>query len=331
MIPLGPTSRALLVALSLATVAHATRAQDPARADSLRGPLVISSAGSIGGAITRLVMEFSAAHRGVRATVATGGSVDGARAAADPESTPDVFVSADDTIISVWLVPRTAGWWARIAYSTLVLAFPDRAQGASEITSANWVDVLLRPGVHGGRGDPAGDPGAYRSILLFELAERYYHRPGLADSLERAVPAIDLGTGGARTQAAMFADGRLDYMAMYRPSAASHGLRWIELPPQVNLGDSAFASGYATARVRLPGRLAGVPDSVEIVGSRIGYGLTVPKGAPHRAVAEAFAAFVVSAHGRAGIQDAGFDVPDRVTFHGPERPPATVAAGARAP
>ncbi len=320
----------LLVALVLSALPRETAAQAP-RVDSLSGPLVISSAGSIGGAITQLATEFAAAHRGVRATVATGGSVDGARAAADPARTPDVFVSADDTIISIWLVPRVAGWWARIAYSTLVLAFPDRARGAGEISGANWVDVLMRSGVHGGRGDPAGDPGAYRSLLLFELAERYYHRPGLADTLERAVPVIDLGTGGATTLVTMFADGRLDYMAMYRPSAASHGLRWIELPPPVNLGDSAFSSTYATARVRIPGRLAGVPDTVEIVGSRISYGLTVPRAAPHRAVADAFAAFVLSARGRAVIQAAGFDVPVRPAFHGPDRPPAPVVARAMGP
>jgi molybdate/tungstate transport system substrate-binding protein len=296
--------------------------------DSIAGPLIVSSAPSMASTMRKLLGEFVAAHPGVAPDVHVGASVAAARAVADSSQVPDVFVTADDTVIDALLMPRYASWSAGFARSVLVLAYTNNSKYSDEISTRNWVDVLSRRDVRGARGDPDQDPGAYRSLMFFRLAARYYVRPSLPRDLERTMPITDFGPG-SRELEPKFASGAIDYMVLCRTSAAERGLEWIELPAPVNLGDTAFAASYAAASVRIPSGVAGAPDTVTIRGSPILYGLTVPRAAPHPSVALAFARYVLSADGRDVILNAGFDVPDRAVLRGEVPPALTSAASSR--
>jgi molybdate/tungstate transport system substrate-binding protein len=282
--------------------------------DEPAGPLVIATTTSMAHAIRQLAVNFVARHSGIVPEVRIGGSVAVARAIADSAEVPDVFISADDTVIDAILIPRGTSWSAGFARTSLVLAYTENSKYADEISTRNWTDVLSKPDVHGARSDPAEDAAGYRAIMFFELAARFYLRPHLAATLEHAMPITDFGPD-ERELEAKFADGTIDYMPIYRASAAEHELEWLELPASINLGDTAFASSYAAVRARIPSG-GSTADSATIFGAPILYGLTVPRAAAHADAAVAFVRYILSPSGGDVLRNSGFDVPARPLLHG---------------
>jgi molybdate/tungstate transport system substrate-binding protein len=100
--------------------------------------------------------------------------------------------------------------------------------------------------------------------------------------------------------------GELDYAWSYQSLARTAGLRWVELPPEVDLSDAARAADYSRAEVALPASRPGAPDSIRFRGEPIVYALTIPEGAPHPQAARAFVRFVLSGTGREILRTAGF-------------------------
>jgi len=159
-------------------------------------------------------------------------------------------------------------------------------------------------------------------VLIYRLAERFYHRPGLAAQLERAAPIWTPRPGDDVW--AQLAAGEFDYLWTYKSQAVSRGLPYVELPPELNLGDSTLAGWYAGALLRIPRELGG-KDSIEIRAEPVQYGLTIPTAAPHRALAQRFVAFVLSDEGREILRRAGFGVPALPEAAGPGPLPAEVS------
>ena len=91
----------------------------------------------------------------------------------------------------------------------MVVAYTSRSRYASEISAGNWRSVLLRPDVLVGRTDPVLAPAGYRALLTYQLAESFYHEPGLAHRLEERTPPR-LMRGNAAELAALLAAGELD-------------------------------------------------------------------------------------------------------------------------
>ena len=151
-------------------------------------------------------------------------------------------------------------------------------------------------------------------VLIYRLAERFYHRPGLAAQLERAAPIWTPRPGDDVW--AQLAAGEFDYLWTYKSQAVSRGLPYVELPPELNLGDSTLAGWYAGAWLRIPRELGGT-DSIEIRAEPVQYGLTIPTAAPHRALAERFVAFLLSDAGREILRRSGFVLPDPPAAGGP--------------
>jgi molybdate/tungstate transport system substrate-binding protein len=298
---LGLGTRCSLLALILALSATAVRAQD-----SLSGPLVVVSAGSLRAPLADLLAVFVQRHPGVVPQQTSGGSVEVIRRSRD--SVPDVLGSADYALIPAFLIPKYATSYIKIARNSMVLVYGDRSRYAAEVNAQNWPDVLLRTGVRTRRADPALDPGAYRVVLIYRLAERFFKRPGLAAQLEAAAPIWTPTPGGGADVYAQLAAGEFDYLWTYKSQAATRGLRYVELPGELNLGDSTLARWYAGASVKIPRELGG-SDSIEIHGEPIQYGLTIPTAAPHRGVAEAFVALLGSEDGKAVFRRHGFVVP----------------------
>lgn len=316
---------ALLVTTSVAGRAQAVGASAVARrSDEPAGPLIIATTISMAHAVRQLAANFVASHPAVVPEVRIGGSVTIARAIASSAEVPDVFISADDTVIDAILVPRAATWSAGFARTSLVLAYTGKSKYADEISTRNWTDVLTMPDVHGARADPAEDAAGYRALIFFQLAARFYLRPHLTSMLEHAMPVTDFGVD-ERELEAKFADGTIDYMPIYRASAAEHELEWLELPEPINLGDTAFAASYGAVHARIPSG-SSATDSATIFGAPILYGLTVPRAAPHTETAIAFVQYVLSPAGGDVLHNSGFDVPTRPRLHGD--PPAGLTTAA---
>jgi molybdate/tungstate transport system substrate-binding protein len=135
---------------------------------------------------------------------------------------------------------------------------------------------------------------------MLQLAQGYYHAPGLA----AAVLKNSSDSSVAETETSLLAalqSGQIDYLAIYRSNALEDHLKYIALPPQVNLSDQAMAAAYAKVTVN-----AGSLGS--LTAKPIIYGLTIPSSAPDPALAEKFIGFVLSPQGQAIMRANGFTV-----------------------
>jgi len=292
------------------------------RAQSIpSGPLVVFNAGSLAKPFNELLRTFKEGHPDVAPAQENSGSLEAARKLTELGKVPDVLAVADYGVIPKLLIPRFASWYALFARTSMVLAYTNRSLGAGEITRENWWQILLRPGVRWGHSDPALDPAGYRSQMVFQLAERYYRQPGLAARLKAALPARYIRPKSADL-IALVQVGELDYAWEYEAVAKLHRLGYVELPPEVNLGDTKLADSYAHATVRLPGTSRAGRDSVVFRGEPIAYALTIPTGAAHPQTAEAFVRFVFSGRGQAILKANGFTVIAQPEFGGPGKPPA---------
>ena len=266
------------------------------------GPLTVFNAGSLAGPFHDLLEAFAASHPGVTVAQENAGSLETARKLTELHRIPDVVGVADYQIMPTLLVPAHASWYALFATNSMVILHASDARGASDINGDNWWQVLLRPDVRVGHSNPALDPNGYRTLMVFQLAESYYHQPGLAARLRAAVPERYIRPKESDLTA-LVESGELDYAFSYASIARATGLPSVSLPPAVNLSDPSKAEFYAHAMVRLPG--PGDRDSVTFRGEPIVYALTIPDSAAHPALAREFVDFVFSDSGQAIVRASG--------------------------
>ena len=265
----------------------------------------------------RAALDSFAAATGARVRHESGGSLELARRITELARTPDVLALADREVFDALVVPMHASWYAGFARNRMVLAYTERSRGADRLTAGSWRSVVLAPGVEVARSDPAHDPMGYRALLLFALAERHYGDRGLAARLERGASPRHMRARSSELVALLQA-GEVDYAWTYESVARAAGLRWLQLPPAIDLGSAADSSRYAAVSVRVPGRTP--RDSVTIRGTPILYALAIPRTAPHRAAAERFVAWLLSPRGRGVLRAAGLDALDAPLVVGDSAP-----------
>jgi molybdate/tungstate transport system substrate-binding protein len=314
--------RSALKVLALALAPATIAAQAPAPAP-LTGSLVVFNAGSLGVPFRDLLLAFKKVNPGVTTAQESSGSLEAARKLTELGKIPDVLAVADYSIIPKLLIPAQTDWYATFANNALVLAYRNESQAAFEIDNSNWYRILLRNGVRTGRADPSLDPAGYRTLMVWQLAEQYYRQPNLASLIRNASPMRYVRPKEADLTA-LLQLGEFDYIWTYLSIARANGFRWLDLPAEINLSDPARAATYATAHVVLPGATNAAGDSVEFRGEPIVYALTIPRGAPHPELAEAFVRFVFSPAGQRIIAEAGLQPLVPPALGGPGRPPLSL-------
>lgn len=270
------------------------------------------------------VLDAYAARTGTVIQRESGASLEHARKITELHRTPDLVLLADVEVISRLLVPKYATWYAEFARNRLVVAYTDRSRRASEITADNWMTLLRSPGLEVGRTDPNLAPVGYRTLLMFDLAERFYRQPGLAASLLDRAPERNIRPNAAEL-AALLAAGELDYIYDYQSVAEANGFRFIALPDAINLGDPKRAADYARVTVRVRGTSPGT--TAQFSGQPILYGLTVPKDPPHGAAAARFLGYLTSPDVIRTLRAAHVDMLDRPIVIG-SGAPAEIRGGA---
>jgi len=95
--------------------------------------------------------------------------------------------------------------------------------------------------------------------------------------------------------------GEVDYIFLYKSVAVQHGLKYLELPPEVNLSDMKDADFYKKASVDISGSKPG--ETVTKHGAPILYGLTIPKNAPNPKLAMKFVKFILNKNEGLKIMD----------------------------
>ena len=277
----------------------------------------VMNAASITQPMTAALDSF-AARTGTHYQLEPGSSLEVARRITELGRRPDVLALADPDVFPHLLMPEWTSWYAVFGRNRMVLAYTDRSKHANEITMANWRQVIQRPDVQVGRSDPNDDPSGYRTLFVFQLAERYYKEPGLAARLLRAAPQRNVRPREA-DQVGLLQAGELDYIWSYQNLADNAGLKTVSLPPQIDLGTPADSAIYATASARVLGKRPG--DTITVRGAPILFAISVSPAAPHKAVGDQFIAFLLSADGRRILQSKHFDALDTAIVVGSGAPP----------
>ena len=266
----------------------------PAQTDNfkpgeMKGNLIIFHAGSLSMPFKQVAEDFEKANPNVKIMLEAAGSVDCARKIIDLNRPCDIMASSDYKVIQDLLIPGYTDWLIPFASNEIVVAFTEKSRQANIINTSNWADILIGNDVAFARPDPNSDPCGYRTVLMLQLAEKYYNKPGLAENflkkdLKYIRPKeVDL--------IALLEVHEADYIFNYRSVAIQHQLKFIELPDEINLGNPAFADYYAQASVEITGKKPG--EKIKVAGEPIIYGITRLKNAPNPEIAEAFLEFLL--------------------------------------
>lgn len=203
---------------------------------------------------------------------------------------PEIYASADYAIIDTLLKPRgLATFNILFAKNSIVIAYTDKSKYVDDINENNWYEILLREDVRMGRSDPEQDPCGYRTLLVMQLAEKFYNQKGLYNLLKNHP-----GTVVKPKEVDLIADletGNIDYFWIYESVAKQHHFSYIKLPDEINLSSIKHADFYKTASLTLTD-----PDGnkFKVYGSPIVYGITIPEGASNRNMAEKFLHFTLT-------------------------------------
>ena len=306
--------------LLLALVAACGGTDRGATTDSVNAAdrrLVVFNAGSLALPL-RAALDSFAAIEAVTVEQENAGSLETARKLTELGKIPDLVAVADYEVIPLLLIPDHATWYAKFAHNRMVLAYHDRSRGASEITTDNWWQIVTRPDVQVGRADPSLDPNGYRTLLVWQLAERFYKQPGLGQRMLANAPPRNVRPKEADLVGLLQA-GEFDYIWSYESIAQAIGLRYVTLPTAIDLSSPSDSAAYAFASVRVAGKTP--RDSLTMRGQPIVYAFTVPTKAPHPALAARFAVYLASPDGRRVLRGAKLDAFDSYIVVGTGAPP----------
>jgi molybdate/tungstate transport system substrate-binding protein len=77
--------------------------------------------------------------------------------------------------------------------------------------------------------------------------------------------------------------------------AAQHNLKYVKLPPEINLSDENLKDFYAQAEVEIAGKEPG--ETIIVQGKPIVYGVTIPNNFPRMDIALAWVDFLMGPEG----------------------------------
>jgi len=261
--------------------------------NSAESELVIFHAGSLSVPLREISALFQKEHPGIIIKAEASGSRDAARKICDLGRRCDILASADYKVVENLLIPNYTDFNIKFALNEMVIAYTNKSRGSNEITLNNWHKILLKEKIALGRSDPNHDPCGYRTLMVFQLAEKYYKILNLNEQLR----AKDRYIRPKETDLlSLLEAGEIDYLFIYRSVATQHRLNMIFLPDEINLKSSDFTELYRTASVRLSGK---TPDQFILrKGQPMVYSVTIPKNSPNPKAAELWVALLLSPKGQ---------------------------------
>jgi len=280
-------------------VARAASASDPT-------PLEVAYAGSMTSLVEGTLKAAALEELGLDVRGRPQGASGLAALIAGGSISPDVFISVTASPIRTTIAANKVERAVPIARTRMVIAYARSGPLGEKLSAVGkrgaepWYAVLAEPGVRFGRTDPATDPQGRNIVFTMQLAERFYRRDGLVAKI----------LGPLQNPAQIFAEpsvearlqgGALDAASAYAVQPAAFGVPYVNLPPEIDLGDERYAANYATASLALDGKTYR-PEPL------IYYAATVA-GAAHPAEAAKFVNWLASPSGRALFARAGYDAP----------------------
>jgi molybdate/tungstate transport system substrate-binding protein len=260
----------------------------------MSGKVIIFNAGSLTIPLAEMEKEFEAKYPKVDVLRESAGSQKCARKITDLKKPCDIMASADYKVIDKLLIPNYADWNIRFATNQLVLCYTGKSKYAGEVNAKNWYDILARKGVVWGHSDPNLDPCGYRALMVLQLAEKYHKIPGLYDKVVANRPKENVRPKSVEL-VSLLQTGNMDYAWEYLSVAVQHGLKYITLPDEINLGNYQFDEFYSQAVVKVTGKQPGT--FMDMKGGSVTYGVTMTKDAPNSEAAVAFLQYMLDPQG----------------------------------
>jgi molybdate/tungstate transport system substrate-binding protein len=286
--------------------------------------LKVFCAGSLTLPFEDIEAKFEADHPNVDVQLEPAGSVACVQKITESGEECDVLASADYSLIPSMMMTAEsnyADWYIIFAVNRMTLAYTDNSKYADEITADNWYEILRRSDVKWGFSDPNLDPCGYRSPMVIQLAEQEYGDDMIFEDLIEANSDItvsedagvylidanmtDLNPNTDRLMireksvelVTFVQEGGLDYAFEYSSVAKQHGLKYLELPPSIDLSSTDYANVYKTVKIE--------KTTTTSTGAPIVYGLTIPKNAPNPALAEEFVKYIINESGQTIMSNSG--------------------------
>ncbi len=264
---------------------------------NISGELTIFHAGSLSMPMKAAVDSFTRLHPNVTFKLESAGSVECARKISEIGKPCDIMASADYKVIDKLLIPQFASWNIPFAGNEMAIVYHEKSRHSSEINKDNWYDILLNQDVAYGRSDPNSDPCGYRTVMTVKLAEKLYLKSDLTkkilekDNKYIRPKEVDL--------LALLESNTIDYIFLYKSVAIQHGLKYLELPQEINLSNIAMEGIYKTVSVEVKGK---TPNTfITMNGEPMVYGLTIPKNALNPKLALEFVKYFLEANGGQAI------------------------------
>ena len=257
--------------------------------------LLVVHAGSLSLPFKKISEAFVKIHPSVKVMLESYGSRTAARQVSDLKRDVDVLASADSEVIRQLLYPDHADFCIDFTTNEMVIAYNGKSRYGGEINDSNWQKIMRMEGVETGHSDPNSDPCGYRSIFTMKLAEKFYREDGLSGSFRRQIKKKNVRPKEVDLLA-MLEAGELDYIFIYRSVAEQHGLKYVVLPPQINLASERYSAFYSEVFIDLKGKKPG--EIIRQRGKPMVYGITIPKSSLKREWAEKFVAFILGEEGK---------------------------------
>ncbi len=291
--------------------------------------LVVFEAGSLMVPMAQIEKEFEVANPDIDVEIQAHGSIQVIRHVTELGEDVDVVAVADHSLIPLLMYQTMmpngkpyADWYIKPATNQLVLAYTDNSKYSDELNAENWYRILSRPDVRVGLADPRMDAVGYRTLMVTKLAESYYGVDGIMDDTygryftvpitadeENGISLITVPEllepsenrmylrGASMQLIALLQSNDIDYTFEYKSVVAQQGLKYLELPPAINLGDNSFTDAYRKVRVKIDFRRfkSVIP---EFDGLPIVYGMTIASNSDKKEAAARFLAFILSPDGQ---------------------------------
>lgn len=254
------------------------------------GNLIIFNAGSLSVPMKLLADTFHMMYPRVNILAEASGSIACTRKITDLHRECDILASADYTIIDKMLIPQYASWNIKFVSNEMSIMFSDKSRYAGEINKNNWYEILMRDDVSFGRADPNSDPCGYRTLMMLQLSEKYFKKPGLtAAFLKKDIrfirpKEVDL--------LSLLETNTIDYIFIYRSVAVQHKLRFLSLADEINLRNPGMSELYKSVSVEINGDKPG--KKIIQRGESAIYGITILRDAPNKKAAMAFINFLLT-------------------------------------
>jgi molybdate/tungstate transport system substrate-binding protein len=236
------------------------------------GDVDVISAGSLQTLMTKIAPGFKAAT-GYTLVDTSGGSSSDAADIKNKVDVEDVFVSASPAVDTTLMGAKNGdwvSWYGSFAASPEVLGYDPKSKFAKDLKTMPWYKVITMPGFRLGRTNPTQDPGGVLAAEALKETAKTQHLPALTKLATESSDEYVEDTEEADIQ-----NGQLDASFMYEADANSQKSPFVKLTGTDLAGD---------------------------------YTITLLKGAPHVAAAEAFIKYLLGPKGQKAMKADHFEI-----------------------